>query len=495
MNLFKIKSNVFVQILLSLLIVFLTRLPFLSGPHVYFDGDEAIVGIMAQDLLQGRNVPVYFYGQQYGFSFFEVVSVAMGILLFGNTVWALKWGGLFVFSWGIFFLLRTCTKKNISLWASLLIICIVCCFPPWLLWATKPRGGYITAFTCSCALVYIFQLYHANYKNILMASLLLAIGIHAQLLIIVPVSFYFLGWLLIKKKWSLIFYAGIVLAVVVFLLKLPAYLNEPYWKVPLSTTFHWKNLYIIFSEFISLMNGSYYYELTFFPGRMLAILSCLYFSGMLTILVFNIKLFPPPSKGMYLYLSAGTVVSFLLIILMNGGVYRYSLGFFSGIFLILFVTLLQYSSQKKSGYKMILVILLLFGAGCSWRVKNIPSFWQQPYANDMSMYKGLTNQLKNMGTQHVFVMDPMIQWMLNYSGFRARSTSVNERINTYSAQVNDCYTKPGCNTALVGLVGFFEYHEPIDSLNDWDKKVVLVNDRFFVYPNPEPRHLKAAGFE
>jgi len=450
---------------------------------------------MAQDLLSGKNIPVYFYGQQYGFSFFEVVTTSLGILLFGNTVWALKFGGMLVFSLGIFFLLKICIKKNISFLISLAIIFIVCCFPPWLLWATKPRGGYITAFTCSCILIYIFQLYKPNFKNVILASLIVAVGIHAQVLIIIPVSIYFAGWLLAEKKGLLIFYTAKLMIVFLFLLKLPAYINQPYWKVPLKAEFHFNYFIEIISHLPSLINGAFYYEQAFAPGSFLIVGSFIYLLIAIVVLVPGIKSTNGKAKKSILYLLLGSVISFIFIGFMSGGIYRYSLGFFTGGLLVLFVGLVKFVLKKNKRYKIFIVGFMLVCISCSWGVKNIPSFWQQPHANDMVMYNELPQHLKSINTQHVFVMDPMMQWMLNYSGLKARSTSVTERVNTYSKQVTECYAQPLCNTALIGLVGYFEFNDPTDPLNDWNEKVVIVNQRFFVYPNPQPRHLKAAGFE
>ncbi len=42
------------------------RLPHLLGGHVALDGDESIVGLMARDLLEGKRLPIFFYGQRYG---------------------------------------------------------------------------------------------------------------------------------------------------------------------------------------------------------------------------------------------------------------------------------------------------------------------------------------------------------------------------------------------------------------------------------------------
>lgn len=62
-------KSFWVEWLFAFGLVVLARLPYLLSEHVFFDGDEAMLGIMGRDLITGRNIPFYFYGQQYGFSF------------------------------------------------------------------------------------------------------------------------------------------------------------------------------------------------------------------------------------------------------------------------------------------------------------------------------------------------------------------------------------------------------------------------------------------
>src|SRR5690606_8139705 len=44
-----------------------SRLPFLLSRSLPLDGDEAILGLAAAQLLEGRSLPVFFPGQRYGF--------------------------------------------------------------------------------------------------------------------------------------------------------------------------------------------------------------------------------------------------------------------------------------------------------------------------------------------------------------------------------------------------------------------------------------------
>jgi len=76
-----------------------TRLPQLLSPQLFACGDEALVGIMTEDLLAGRRLPIFLYGQSYALAVPELVGTAVSVQLLGASSVALKTGGLLV--WGI----------------------------------------------------------------------------------------------------------------------------------------------------------------------------------------------------------------------------------------------------------------------------------------------------------------------------------------------------------------------------------------------------------
>jgi len=42
------------------------RLPQLLSPNLLLEGDECILGLMGLHVAQGREFPIFFYGQKYG---------------------------------------------------------------------------------------------------------------------------------------------------------------------------------------------------------------------------------------------------------------------------------------------------------------------------------------------------------------------------------------------------------------------------------------------
>ena len=61
---------------------------FLAWDEAYFDSDQAIVGLMAKHLTEGRAWPLFFYGQEYMLGV-EAWAMAPVFLVLGPTVFAL----------------------------------------------------------------------------------------------------------------------------------------------------------------------------------------------------------------------------------------------------------------------------------------------------------------------------------------------------------------------------------------------------------------------
>lgn len=67
----------------------LSRLPQLLSPNLLLDGDEATLGLMAKALAHGRELPIFFWGQRYGFSLVEAGAGALAFRLGGVSAIAL----------------------------------------------------------------------------------------------------------------------------------------------------------------------------------------------------------------------------------------------------------------------------------------------------------------------------------------------------------------------------------------------------------------------
>ncbi len=78
-----------VAVLLCVALLGLRSWFFLAWEESYFDSDQAIVGLMAKHLAEGRAMPLFFYGQEYMLAVEAWVSAPF-IALFGTSVAALR---------------------------------------------------------------------------------------------------------------------------------------------------------------------------------------------------------------------------------------------------------------------------------------------------------------------------------------------------------------------------------------------------------------------
>lgn len=140
-------------LLLIVVVGFLFRLDFLQANHFVIDSDEAIVGLMAKHVLEGREIPVFYYGQHYMGSF-EALVVAGMFKLFGVSSAALKLVPL-LFSLALIVVVYLLGCELAGMFVGRLAAAF-CAVPPSALmtWSSMARGGFIEiVFVGACALL------------------------------------------------------------------------------------------------------------------------------------------------------------------------------------------------------------------------------------------------------------------------------------------------------------------------------------------------------
>lgn len=136
----------YVALTLILLVGAFLRLDIIRQNPLSLDADEAIVGLMAKHILEGRGIPTFYYGQHYMGSF-EALLASISFYLLGMTPLALKLVP-FVFSLilviligAIAYVLVPSALKKSALYATFLLGAV----PPSALvvWSTMARGGFM----------------------------------------------------------------------------------------------------------------------------------------------------------------------------------------------------------------------------------------------------------------------------------------------------------------------------------------------------------------
>ncbi|QDU59772.1 hypothetical protein Pan216_06040 [Planctomycetes bacterium Pan216] len=128
--------------LLLVLFGFLARWPFIVGSDRLIDNDEGIVGMMAQDIAEGRRFPIYFYGQRY-MGALEAYVIAGFHAVTDDPLLALRLGPACFFALlvGVEYLfLARCLGRAAGLCGAL---ALVATSPFFVYWSLAARGGYI----------------------------------------------------------------------------------------------------------------------------------------------------------------------------------------------------------------------------------------------------------------------------------------------------------------------------------------------------------------
>ncbi len=197
------RNPVFVIVTLCLL----SRLPQLISPELYCDGDECVVALMAEKMYEGKEFPLFFWGQRYGFSLIECASILPLYLLFGYTTIAVKLGILSVWSTGTVLLYKVLYKlMDNKLYPSMLMITGFILFPAWMLQSMKAWGGPVTSYMLSNLILYLLicKSYYQRWWFHLLIGVLIALVYESQRLWLVGVLPVWIYMLYDKKKlvWS-----------------------------------------------------------------------------------------------------------------------------------------------------------------------------------------------------------------------------------------------------------------------------------------------------
>jgi 4-amino-4-deoxy-L-arabinose transferase-like glycosyltransferase len=143
-------------LLLALLLLGLLHVTVLVTSQRFADGDESVVGIMAQHILTRNAHPLFFYGQVYGTgAALEAYLATIPFTLFGTSSIALKLVALVLF-WAALVVAYVIARFYLSDRAALWVVILLGVATPLIEWRTKMRGGYagIPFFTLIILLIY-----------------------------------------------------------------------------------------------------------------------------------------------------------------------------------------------------------------------------------------------------------------------------------------------------------------------------------------------------
>lgn len=212
------KQKIEKELILILVLAIAIRLFLLLTDRVNFvDSDEAIVGLMGKHILEGKEFPIFFYGNKAYMGSLEAFLAAASFLFFGVSTFTLKLVPFILsllFIVVTFFLAREIMGREGAILSSLLLA-----IPPafFAIWSLKARGGYIETLLFGSLILLLTYRYLREdsppKSNILILSSLgfiwgLAYWTNPLIIYYLIISLFFL---FIKEKRGIFFHLGLFL--------------------------------------------------------------------------------------------------------------------------------------------------------------------------------------------------------------------------------------------------------------------------------------------
>ncbi len=482
--------------MLIALLCILSRLPQLLSPELLLDGDECVTGLMAKHFIEGKEIPIFFHGQAYGFAFIETALVSLFYLLFGMNDLSVKLPMLLMWTTGILFFYKTLTEINTkNKWLPLLVTLVFIFAPSWALWSMKARGGYLTSFFFSSLLMWIiFRKKGIKSKlTYFFIGLILVIIYQSQPLWLpglLPIIIYKLYAQLNRNK-ILSLAAGLIPLSCIFLwLKMHA---ANHWKpkvfdLSLHTLIH--NLrdlpVLLFDHF----KGWYFLYYIYKAPLTCNIFSCLTIAliAVLVILAIKYSIKSPGEHSLFIIsvLSILFTIGYCLFLTEHAPRYLIPItGFILfSLFILLDKSLLSASASLRLNNLLCGTLILI-------SIPAIISFKDYTfYPARKTEVLASVDYLQKHDIKYCFSNDGLLQWQIMfYSGEKilCRESDTEDRYPEYVQAVNNAFIHNRQQVALIDNTADLKSISP--------DKAVNVISHFYIVLQPEEQVLKDMEFK
>lgn len=472
-----------------------SRLYFKDSNVFFFDGDEAIVGLMALDVLDG-SFPIYFYGQNYGMSIVEACFIALGVIFWGTSMLAIKLPMLAMWLCSIYILGLVFEELlGHKKWWAFLFVTIILLSPTWLVWSMKARGGYLSSFFLSTLIVYFLvrSKYTLSKPEWFVLGGLLVILYELQPLwlpgTLAVVFFTMLRSIDFKKLGFCVF--GALSTVVVFII-----IKSDIATIWASPGLNLTNLHLAVVQLpVTLFNslrGDYFLEVSYDTD------SYAYPASYLLLFIVSIGFFIFYSKG---HKAINSSTAFLMAalfsmvgVLIRPDAPRYLLPFF-GFSLLFIVDVFAYTSQIKYQRAMVLLGLIVGIIGLSY-LSRFTSYSfvnlavnkkDQTISNDQHLMLKLLDKIEAHDIKYVLCTNDFLQYQINYLSNR-RITAVGYKATCRTPWNLDTVWKAHAEeTDRFALLGY-------NLGGKYPDKRHLILDKFIYVMNPSMQTLARLGF-
>lgn len=134
----------------------LVRWPFIQKGETLLHSDEAIVGLMAQDIAAGARYPLYFYGQRY-MGALEAYAVAAVSPLFDDPIQALRFAPACFFALMVVVQFCMLTRWFGRRGGLIGVATLLAASPMFMQWSISARGGYVEILLWGAGLLWAYS--------------------------------------------------------------------------------------------------------------------------------------------------------------------------------------------------------------------------------------------------------------------------------------------------------------------------------------------------
>jgi len=478
--------------------VILLRLPYLLSPHYLLDGDEAIAGLMAWHTAQGRDLPVFFWGQSYGLSLFEVLPAALAFRVAGPVPIALPFAMLGLYLAALPFYAGAFRRLSGSAAWSRVLVLAMAVQPVWVIWSLKARGGYLTAFLLSGVLLWLLTRERLSWRGWSTAGVVAGLLFLAQplwLLMGLPLCGLRVPSAEIQRTaghWlrpALGLAAAAVTAGLVRAFFAPV---DPSWNPRVFEGIDPARLTMFPAELYHMFTGFFYLRWFLPPPRPISAVAlleaALFFACTAALLVEAVR--NRQRNALLVALALG------LIILPTFSLQALAPRYLLQISVLLFVGLATWIGAREIPFtrpaRLVAALALLLIAASSVQTRHL-RYHPTATTDAETDLLGLIRTLHAERVRGVYSVSGLLQWQILFYGREAvpaRFLGLDRRPE-YLDAVNRARAT-GERTALVG-------HIPGTGANDllnspFRDRVVRVGERFFVVYDPPDAMLQAFGF-
>lgn len=471
-------------VLLFLVNIFV-RLPLYFSDYFWFDGDEAIIGIMAQDVLETGRIPFFFYGQQYGFATLETLFSSFYILLLGSKVIALKLAGITLHSLAILFLSLTLRHRQVQPNAHIFLLILIVLFPPFYLWASQMRT---TSFLLASILFYITETKSLHLKYFLLVFGISFLLLEAQAMFFLFALVFVGNWIWPSRhKWSYLF--SFTIGLLIILVGIDSYNSTEQSVHSVQMLFGFIQIEQVLQQFrgiIPAFSGFHYFTsdvplpgwYTLFPIVLICI--CL-----LWLFKWSLPFFKKEQRILIFFAATFFLFIFFLSVFKSYGP-RYWINFFGGTLLLMVYFFIR-SRQIVSVSRMSWIVLVLFLTPL-FAAPNMRVHFYDVKISERKAFDSLNHEIRMSRRKAVFTTDVYLQWQWNYlNGKDIPCCSFNkqERTDKFLNKVKDQYKR---NPESVGMIGFWGLFWEMDRIPGFYEKAHQVGEKYYWIKEIKPKY-------